>query len=105
MRVSIVSIFCALALLGTAQAANTAAKTTSPTIQDMAKWKSEVLSKYDDITYLDEDSKTIKEDVFFSRVAIEKRGFNMQTDSAAPKRITIRLLSDVEQRLSQAPTK
>jgi len=29
----------------------------------------------------------------------------MQTDSAAPKRITIRLLSDVEQRLSQAPTK
>lgn len=105
MRASIINLLCASVLIGTAPTVKAMQDTTSPTIQDMAKWKSDVLSKYDDIIYLDEDSKNIKEDVFFSRVVAEKRGFNMQTDSAAPKRITIRLLSDGEQRMAQAAMK
>lgn len=105
MRFSIINLLCASVIIGTVPAVKATQDTTSPSMQDMAKWKSDVLSKYDDIIYLDEDSKNIKEDVFFSRVVAEKRGFNMETGSAAPKRIIIRLLSDVEQGMSQAAKK
>ena len=74
-------------------------------MQDMVKWKSDALSKYDEIIYLDYDSKPISEHDFFARVVTEKRGFNLQTNSETPKRITIRLLNDIEQRTAQASIK
>lgn len=71
-------------------------------MQDMVKWKSDVLSKYDEIIYSDADSRPVSESDFFARVIAEKRGFNMRTNSETPGRNTIRLLNDVEQRTAQA---
>lgn len=105
MRVKILGLLCIFVLLGPAKATEATPGQTSPTMQDMVKWKSDVLSKFDDITYLDEDSKPISEDVFFSRAVAEKRGFTMQTKSSAPKHMTIRFLSDTEQRAAQAGMK
>lgn len=74
-------------------------------MQDMVKWKNDFLSKYDDITFLDPDSKKLREDDFFSRVVTERRGFKMNVDSATPKRIVIRLFSDAEQASARAGAK
>jgi len=37
---------------------------TSPTMQDMLKWKSDLLSKYDEIIYSDADSRPVSESDF-----------------------------------------
>ena len=105
MRMKILGLMCAIALFGPARATEGAPAATSPTMQDMLEWKSKVLSKYGDITYLDADSKQVSEDVFFSRVVAEKRGIKVQIESGAQKRVTVRLLSDAEQRAAQAGVK
>jgi hypothetical protein len=105
VRIKFLGLFFAVVLLGPAKAMEAVPATTSPTMQDMVKWKSDVLSKYDEIIYLDSDAKPISENDFFARVVAEKRGFNMRTNPETPKRITIRLLNDVEQRTAQAGIK
>ena len=114
MRIRIHGLLCALALLGSAKAAQAAEAPEAmqatpapahPTMQDMAKWKSDFLSRYDDIVYLDERSGNISEDGFFARVVAEQRAFSMQVDSGAPKRLTIRLLGDAGHREAQAGVK
>lgn len=72
---------------------------------DMVTWKSDFLSKYDDITFLDPASKKLSEHDFFSRIVSEKRGFKMDVEPATPKRIVIRLFSDAEQASSRAGAK
>lgn len=105
MRMKISGLFYALVLLGTAHAADMPAEATSPTRQDMVKWKSDVLSNYDKVTYLDPNSRSISEETFINRVVTEKRGFNMSVASATPKHMTIRLLSDAEQHSAQTGMK
>lgn len=105
MRITFLNLFVAVFLLGPIKAFAAAPDTMSPTMQDMVKWKSDVVSKYEERIYLDADSKPISEDLFFARVVAEKRGFNIQVNSATPKRITIRLLNDAEEREAQARTK
>jgi hypothetical protein len=66
------------------------------------KWKSEFLTKYDETIYLDADGASLTEAAFLERVVNEKLGFSMKVDSEAPKRMTIRLLSEAETRSAQA---
>jgi tRNA U34 5-methylaminomethyl-2-thiouridine-forming methyltransferase MnmC len=105
VKLRILSLLIALVLAHPVQAADTKQDVTSPNMQDMMKWKSEFLSKYDEIIYLDADSKSVTEAIFFKRIVDEKLGFNMQINSDMPKRITIRLLSDDEQKSAQASVK
>jgi hypothetical protein len=105
VRIRILGLLCAVALLGPVKAAENTPEATHPTMQDMAQWKSDFLSKYDELVYQDADAKQISEDVFFARVVAEKRAFSKDVNSAAPKRIVIRLLSDDEQRAAQAGMK
>lgn len=101
MRIRILGLLCVFVLLGPLHAAEPTPGDISPTMQDMVRWKGQVLSRYDDVVYLDTDARRISEDIFFFRIVAEKRGFNMRTDSSAPKRITVRLLSDAEQKAAQ----
>jgi len=105
VRINFFGLFLSVFLLGQVKAVEAVPDTTPPTMQDMVKWKSDILSKYDQIVYLDAASKPISENVFFARVVAEKCGFSMRTNSEAPKRITIRLLNDVEQRTAPAGIK
>ncbi len=100
----------AIGLVTSAQAAETMSQTQArdtlpPTIQDMLKWKKTTLSKYEQVIYLDSDKRPITEATFNQRVVDDRRAFNMQTDTAAPKKIVIRLLSDAEQMAAQAVQK
>lgn len=105
MRIRILALLCAVALLGPVKAAENTPESSHPTMQDMVKWKGDFLSKYEAVTYQDVDAKPISEAVFFARAVAEKRGFSMTTTSTAPKHITIRFLSDDEQHAAQAGVK
>jgi hypothetical protein len=105
VRIRILGLLCAVALLGPVKAAENTSETTHPTMQEMVKWKGDFLSKYETVTYQDVEAKQISEDVFFVRAVAEKRGFSMKITSDAPKHITIRFLSDEEQRAAQASAK
>jgi hypothetical protein len=106
VRIRILGLLCAVALLGPVEAAAENTPVAShPTMQDMVRWKGDFLSKYDEVIYQDANARQISEDAFFARAVAEKRGFSKETNPAAPKRIVIRLLSDEEQRAAQAGMK
>ena len=107
MKLGILSLLIALVLVHSVHAADVKqlVDVTTPNMQDTLKWKSEVLSKYDEIIYLDANSQPVTEAIFFRRIIDEKLGFNMQTNSEMPKRITIRLLNDTEEKSARANNK
>jgi hypothetical protein len=99
-----ISLLIALVLVYPSQAADTkpVIDASSPGMQDMMKWKSDFLAKYDEVIYLDADSKPVTEAIFFKRIVDEKISFGMKINSETPKRITLSLLSDAEQKASTA---
>ena len=103
MKYKVLNLVAALAVATFAHAQNSVpfeagAAASRPTMQDMLQWKSDYLTKFENVTYLSEDSRPISEALFFQRVVNEKRGFSKQFGAGT---IILRLLNDAELKQSQ----
>ena len=103
MKHKILNLVAALAFAMSAHAQNSvpleaAAVASRPSMQDMLQWKSDYLTKFENVTYLGEDGRPISEALFFQRVVNEKRGFSKQFSAGT---IILRLLNDAELKQSQ----
>jgi len=103
MKYKVLNLVAALAVATSAHAQNSVplkagATVSRPSMQDMLQWKSDYLTKFENVTYLDEDGRPISEALFFQRVVNEKRGFSKQLGAST---ITLRFLNDAELKQSQ----
>ncbi|HTD06625.1 hypothetical protein [Undibacterium sp.] len=95
-------LLCAtLAAPACAQTQAHAEPSSSPTREDLARWKMEVLDKYNHVSFFDIDGKPIAEAAFM-QVLMEKRsGFKMKSIGAEQNRtisVELRLMSEQETR-------
>ena len=103
MKYKVINLVAALAVATSACAQNSvpieaAAAASRPSMQDMLQWKSDYLTKFENVRYLGEDGRPISEALFFQRVVNEKRGFSKQFGAGT---IILRLLNDLELKQSQ----
>ncbi|SFV03910.1 hypothetical protein [Pseudoduganella namucuonensis] len=82
-----------------------AADGTQPSVDGMAKWKKETLSRYEEVIYLETDGKPLTGAMFNQRIVNDKPAFRMTTESTTPKKIVIRILSDAETKQGQTAEK
>jgi len=106
MKHKFLNLVATLAIVTSAHAQNNVPQevgttTSRPTMQDMLQWKSDYLTKFKNVTYLNEEGQPISEALFFQRVVNERRGFSQQF---SPDGLVLRFLSDTETKPRQAGT-